>query len=118
MPIYEYHCGNCGADLEIFQHMADPTLRLCPQCQAEALEKVFSPVGIVFKGSGFYATDHKGSKSTLASGAAPRGETAGETKTEAAKTEPAAAGSSGTTASSPASSSGDTAKPAAGAGDK
>ncbi|MDR2896183.1 MAG: FmdB family transcriptional regulator [Propionibacteriaceae bacterium] len=58
MPIYQYHCNSCGRDLEIFQHMSDPTLTTCPECQGQ-LRKVFSPVGIVFKGSGFYATDSK-----------------------------------------------------------
>ena len=63
MPIYQYHCTSCGADLEIFQRMTDPTLTVCPDCDG-ALKKIFSPVGIVFKGSGFYATDSKKSSSS------------------------------------------------------
>ncbi|MDR0284274.1 MAG: FmdB family transcriptional regulator [Propionibacteriaceae bacterium] len=70
MPIYQYHCTSCGADLEIFQHMVDPTLTVCPECQGQ-LRKVFSPVGIVFKGSGFYATDSKKSSSTTSLPASP-----------------------------------------------
>ena len=112
MPIYEYHCGNCGADLEIFQHMTDPTLTLCPQCKAEALQEVFSPVGIVFKGSGFYATDNKGSKSTLSPGEAAHGEASGEPKAETpAKTDSPKADTAKAESASPAvstpSSSGD-----------
>ena len=63
MPIYEYHCTSCGNDLEVFQHMQDPTLTVCPECHG-TLKKIYSPVGIVFKGSGFYATDSKNSKSS------------------------------------------------------
>jgi len=112
MPIYEYHCGNCGADLEIFQHMTDPTLTLCPQCKAEALAKVFSPVGIVFRGSGFYATDNKSSKSALSPGPARGDEAkAGATSSaDTAKPESAAP-------SSPADTSGDKSTPAAKSGD-
>jgi putative FmdB family regulatory protein len=64
MPIYQYHCTACGADLEIFQHMSDAALTQCPQCQGR-LRKVFSPVGIVFKGSGFYATDSRKNSSAV-----------------------------------------------------
>jgi len=64
MPIYEYHCKACGRNLEIFQHMTDPSLTECPECQGK-LRKVFSPVGIVFKGSGFYATDSKKSSAVV-----------------------------------------------------
>ncbi|MCL2316204.1 MAG: zinc ribbon domain-containing protein [Actinomycetia bacterium] len=63
MPTYEYHCNQCGANLEVFQQFTDAPLTVCPTCQGK-LRKVFSPVGIVFKGSGFYSTDsqHKGKK--------------------------------------------------------
>lgn len=116
MPIYEYHCDNCGADLEIFQHMADPTLKLCPQCKAEGLAKVFSPVGIVFKGSGFYATDHKNSKSAAALGPGSHADTTGESKTASAgkpeatpapKADTSGSTSASSAPSSPTPSSGD-----------
>ena len=58
MPTYQYHCKNCGAELEVFQHFSDPSLTVCPECEGE-LRKVFNAVGIVFKGSGFYATDSR-----------------------------------------------------------
>jgi len=59
MPIYTYHCDNCGIRFEQQQHFSDPPLVRCPECNKNALRKVYTPVGIVFKGSGFYATDHR-----------------------------------------------------------
>ncbi len=60
MPTYEYRCANCGADLEVQQRFTDDPLTVCPTCQGP-LHKVFSAVGVVFKGSGFYATDNRSS---------------------------------------------------------
>ncbi|UCH60065.1 MAG: zinc ribbon domain-containing protein [Anaerolineales bacterium] len=59
MPIYSYRCDNCGVRFERHQHFSDPPLTRCPECKKNALKKIFTPVGIVFKGSGFYATDHR-----------------------------------------------------------
>jgi putative FmdB family regulatory protein len=59
MPIYTYRCENCGVQFERQQHFSDPPLTKCPECNKKALRKVYVPVGIVFKGSGFYATDHR-----------------------------------------------------------
>jgi putative FmdB family regulatory protein len=59
MPIYTYRCENCGIQFDRRQHFDDAPLTICPECEAEALRKVYLPVGIVFKGSGFYATDNK-----------------------------------------------------------
>lgn len=59
MPIYTYRCENCGVQFERQQHFSDPPLTRCPECNKKALRKVYMPVGIVFKGSGFYATDHR-----------------------------------------------------------
>jgi putative FmdB family regulatory protein len=59
MPIYTYRCDNCGVQFERQQHFSDPPLTKCPECNKKALRKVYMPVGIVFKGSGFYATDHR-----------------------------------------------------------
>ena len=59
MPTYEYRCTKCGEHLEVVQSFKDAPLTECPQCAGE-LRKVFSPVGIVFKGSGFYKTDSRG----------------------------------------------------------
>jgi putative FmdB family regulatory protein len=59
MPIYTYRCENCGVQFDRQQHFTDSPLVRCPECGKEALRKVYQPVGIVFKGSGFYATDHR-----------------------------------------------------------
>jgi len=59
MPIYTYRCDNCGVQFDRKQSFTDPVLKVCPECGKKALHKVYSPVGIVFKGSGFYATDHR-----------------------------------------------------------
>ena len=59
MPIYTYRCRNCGIQFDEQQKFSDPSLTRCPECSKKTLQKVFQPVGIVFKGSGFYATDHR-----------------------------------------------------------
>jgi len=59
MPIYTYRCKNCGVQFEKQQKFDDQPLAWCPECSKKTLYKVFQPVGIVFKGSGFYATDHR-----------------------------------------------------------
>lgn len=76
MPTYQYRCTECGHELEAVQKFSDPSLTVCPSCEGK-LNKVFSAVGIVFKGSGFYATDSR-RKSSAATPAA-----ASETKTDA-----------------------------------
>lgn len=63
MPIYVYACTNCGERTEAKQSFTDPPLEVCPLCGGK-LRKMYSPVGIVFKGSGFYSTDAKRSSST------------------------------------------------------
>jgi putative FmdB family regulatory protein len=70
MPVYTYRCDECGVQFEQHQKFTDDSLVVCPECGQEALKKVYHPVGIVFKGSGFYATDHhspSGQKSQSAS---------------------------------------------------
>ena len=59
MPIYTYRCENCGVQFDRQQSFTEPHLTRCPECNKKTLRKVFLPVGIVFKGSGFYATDHR-----------------------------------------------------------
>ena len=59
MPIYIYRCEHCGVQFERRQSFNEPTLTRCPECEKNALRKVYQPVGIVFKGSGFYSTDHR-----------------------------------------------------------
>ena len=59
MPTYEYACTECGDRTEVFRSIADAPPTTCAVCGG-ILRKVFSPVGIVFKGSGFYRTDSRG----------------------------------------------------------
>jgi putative FmdB family regulatory protein len=59
MPIYTYRCENCGFRFDQSQKFSDAPLTKCPECGKKTLHKVYFPVGIVFKGSGFYATDHR-----------------------------------------------------------
>jgi putative FmdB family regulatory protein len=59
MPTYEYACTECGDRTEVVQSITDVPLTTCTVCGGP-LRKVFSPVGIVFKGSGFYRTDSRG----------------------------------------------------------
>jgi putative FmdB family regulatory protein len=59
MPTYGYRCGDCGHQFEIVQRLSDEPLKACPKCTGK-LSKVLYPVGISFKGSGFYTTDYKG----------------------------------------------------------
>lgn len=59
MPIYTYRCENCGVQFEREQSYSDAPLQICPECRKKSLKKVISPVGVIFKGSGFYSTDHK-----------------------------------------------------------
>jgi putative FmdB family regulatory protein len=63
MPTYEYACTECGERTEVVRSIFDEPMTTCPVCGG-ALRKVFSPVGIVFKGSGFYRTDSRGRPST------------------------------------------------------
>ncbi|MFH8346162.1 FmdB family zinc ribbon protein [Streptomyces sp. NPDC018045] len=63
MPTYQYQCTACGEGLEAVQKFTDDALTECPACDGR-LKKVFSAVGIVFKGSGFYRNDSRGSSSS------------------------------------------------------
>ena len=96
MPTYQYRCTACAEPVEVVQSFTDAALEQCPTCGG-ALRKVFSAVGVVFKGSGFYQTDSRAKPK-----AEPAAKPAGSDKEPAA---PAAAGSDGKKA--------DPAKPAA-----
>ena len=60
MPTYGYRCGSCGHEFEIQQRITDQALARCPKCGGK-LSKMLYPAGIIFKGSGYYTTDYKGS---------------------------------------------------------
>ena len=58
MPTYEYACSKCGHEFEAVQSFSDTPITVCPECGGE-VKKVFSNVGVVFKGAGFYKTDSR-----------------------------------------------------------
>jgi len=102
MPTYVYACDSCGTQFERFQSFKDEPLRTCPSCTS-AVRRVFQPVGIVFKGSGWYVTDSRKSSSATVSSdeavgkaeKAPAGDTAAKSEANSdakseAKSEPAA----------------------------
>ena len=94
MPIYEYRCSACGHQDEFLQKVSDPAITECPACGKPALQKLLSAAGFQLKGSGWYATDFKGSKPAEKKGEAKsetKGEAKGEGKPEAKPKSPAAA---------------------------
>ncbi len=59
MPTYEYECTHCGHRFEAFQKITDKPLNKCPQCNNKVKRLISSGAGIIFKGTGFYATDYR-----------------------------------------------------------
>ncbi|MCC3777408.1 FmdB family zinc ribbon protein [Streptomyces sp. UNOB3_S3] len=102
MPTYQYQCTECGEGLEAVQKFTDDALTVCPQCDGR-LKKVFSAVGIVFKGSGFYRNDSRGasSSSTPASKTTSSSSSSTTTSTSSASST-SSAGTSSTAGSSAA----------------
>ncbi len=110
MPVYTYRCKNCGFVFDQQQKFSDSALTKCPECGKKTLNKVFQPVGIVFKGSGFYATDHRSpsgqGRTSSASKSGEGGEkTSGEDKSGGS--EKSSAGEKGAQSSKPSTSSED-----------
>lgn len=68
MPVYTYHCENCGHEFDKQQSFNEETLRVCPHCRKHSLHKVYKPTGVVFKGSGFYVTDKRSSGASSPNG--------------------------------------------------
>ncbi|MFD9376066.1 FmdB family zinc ribbon protein [Streptomyces sp. NPDC059999] len=89
MPTYQYQCTECGEGLEAVQKFTDDALTVCPNCDGR-LKKVFSAVGIVFKGSGFYRNDSRGA----ASSSTPASKPASTSSTTSTAAAPAASSSS------------------------
>src|SRR5438477_7928131 len=101
MPIYTYECENCGQRFDAKQSFNDAALTICPTCEGK-IHRVIQPVGVVFKGSGFYITDSRGKQTLATSGAkkeegaksgdgaaAPAASESGAAKTETKTAEPA-----------------------------
>jgi len=67
MPLYEYECEACGVRFERRQAVADDPLRVCPECGGR-VHRLIQPVGIIFKGKGFYVTDNEKARSSIVGG--------------------------------------------------
>jgi len=90
MPVYVYHCDNCGTQFEKNQRFSDDPLKICPECGKKTLHKVITaPVSVIYKGSGFYSTDHRSSSGAASAARSTKEETSEATKpTESAKDSP------------------------------
>jgi putative FmdB family regulatory protein len=117
MPTYDYVCGACGAELEIFQSMTEAPKRKCPECKKPKLtRRIGAGAGILFRGSGFYQTDYRSSSykqaaeaeqgksepakgEKTATGGEPTSGSGGEGKAEAPKPKPP--GSKGSSGAAP-----------------
>lgn len=82
MPTYTYQCTNCGVRFERQQKYSDAPITQCPECRKKTLRKIFTPVGIVFKGSGFYATDHRSPSGTSRSNGTSKSDSSEEKTTK------------------------------------
>lgn len=105
MPIYEYACTSCGERTEAKQGFDDPPLETCEACGGK-LRKLYSPVGIVFKGSGFYSTDAKKGSGSSSSSSSSGSSSGDQKKTDGGGKKSDQKGSSATTDSKPAPKAG------------
>ena len=108
MPIYEYRCEN-GHLFEVMQKIADPPVTACETCEAP-VQRVFHPIAVHFKGSGFYNTDYGTSKrkrelDKSASDGADKNDAKQKDKQESSSSSPASSSSSTSSSSTPAKSS-------------
>ncbi len=103
MPTYQYACTACAERLEVVQKFTDDPLTECPECGG-ALRKVFSAVGVVFKGSGFYKTDSRSSSKPAASSSPSSSEKPAESSSSSDASAPAAPAPASSTGSEAAAS--------------
>ena len=88
MPTYEYQCRKCGHEFEVFQSMTAGSLKKCPACGKLALKRLIGTGGaILFKGSGFYATDYRSESYHKAAKAESESEKSGGSKPKSGKSE-------------------------------
>ncbi|MEW1774639.1 FmdB family zinc ribbon protein [Streptomyces sp. NPDC086777] len=99
MPTYQYQCTECGEGLEAVQKFTDDALTECPNCGGR-LKKVFSAVGIVFKGSGFYRNDSRGSSSSSSPASKSSGSTSSGTSSDSKASDSKASDSKSSTSTS------------------
>ena len=109
MPTYQYRCKDCATDLEVVQKFTDASLTDCPTCEG-SLRKVYNAVGVVFKGSGFYATDSRASNAAAVKPGPASGDSGSSTSSDTSSTStasdsgPSGSGSSGSGSSGSGSS--------------
>ncbi|MBP0934717.1 FmdB family transcriptional regulator [Streptomyces sp. KCTC 0041BP] len=103
MPTYQYQCTECGEGLEAVQKFTDDALTVCPNCDGR-LKKVFSAVGIVFKGSGFYRNDSRGASSSSTPASKPSSSSTAAPAAASSSSASSTAGSSGSGGSSSSTS--------------
>jgi putative FmdB family regulatory protein len=89
MPTYVYACDACGNQFEQFQSFKDDPLKICVCGKEGQIRRVFQPVGVVFKGSGWYITDSRKSETATVNAPASNGAAGEATKTEETKSEKA-----------------------------
>ncbi|MEV7793205.1 FmdB family zinc ribbon protein [Streptomyces sp. NPDC087512] len=99
MPTYQYQCTECGEGLEAVQKFTDDALTECPNCKGR-LKKVFSAVGIVFKGSGFYRNDSRGSSSSSSPASSSKPSSSTSSASSSSDSGSSSSSSSGSSASS------------------
>jgi putative FmdB family regulatory protein len=87
MPIYVYRCSNCDHEFEHNQKFSDPHLKRCPECGKMTLNKVFTPATVIYKGSGFYSTDHRSRSGSAPTTPHKKTEDKGDNKGSEKKTE-------------------------------
>ena len=95
MPTYDYQCRSCGHVIEVIHAMTDDGPSVCERCGG-SLRRVLYPAGIIFKGSGFYSTDSRGSTSASSDGASSKADAAKATSTDSGSSAKGSTTSSGT----------------------
>jgi putative FmdB family regulatory protein len=112
VPTYQYACTECGDRSEVVQRFSDDPLTVCSTCGGK-LRKIFSPVGIVFKGSGFYRTDSRNGASTV-----PAAKESSANGSNGSSSESSSGGSDSAKSGSASSDSGSSKSSTASSGDK
>lgn len=112
MPTYQYQCTECGSGLEAVQKFTDDALTVCPTCNGR-LRKIYSAVGVVFKGSGFYRTDSRSSSSSTVGAAKPAASSSTSSSGDSSSSSGSTSSPAPSTGSSTGSSSSGSSSPAA-----
>nr|NLD40934.1 FmdB family transcriptional regulator [Actinomycetales bacterium] len=106
MPTYAYRCTECSTEFDVYQRFDEDSLTTCPSCQG-VLRKLFTPAGVLFKGSGFYRTDSRASSGKTSSGKSAGGSSSGASNGGSSSSGSSSSGAgSGTSGSSRTSSTG------------